>query len=83
EVYLMNDAATALQRFHEAWETATTGKKGPVLVDLCVDVQKTEVEVDLDAFVSVQEQLPQATDEDIAKTIELLKEAKKPVLISG
>ncbi|MFP3632120.1 thiamine pyrophosphate-binding protein, partial [Burkholderia sp. SIMBA_045] len=28
EVYLMNDAATALQRFHEAWETATTGKKG-------------------------------------------------------
>jgi len=83
EVYLMNDAATAVQRFHEAWETATTGKKGPVLVDLCVDVQKTEVEVDLDAFVSVPEQLPQATDEDIAKTIELLKEAKKPVLISG
>ncbi|MGG1658498.1 thiamine pyrophosphate-binding protein [Brevibacillus sp. NRS-1366] len=83
EVYLMNDAATAVQRFHEAWETATTGKKGPVLVDLCVDVQKTEVEVDLDAFVSVPEQLPQATDEDIAKTIELLREAKKPVLISG
>ncbi|MFC4766788.1 thiamine pyrophosphate-binding protein [Effusibacillus consociatus] len=82
-VYLMNDASTAVQRFHEAWETATTGKKGPVLVDLCVDVQKTEVEVDLDEFVSVPVELPEASDEDIAKTIQMLREAKKPVLISG
>jgi acetolactate synthase large subunit len=83
EVYLMNDANTAVQRFHEAWETATTGKNGPVLVDLCVDVQKTEVEVDLDEFVSVPEPLPEASDEDIAKSIELLREAKKPAIVSG
>jgi len=83
EVYLMNDAATAVQRFHEAWETATTGKNGPVLVDLCVDVQKTVVEVDFDEFVSVPEQLPEATDEHISKTIELLREAKRPALVSG
>ncbi|MEW9669426.1 thiamine pyrophosphate-binding protein [Ammoniphilus sp. 3BR4] len=83
EVYLMNDANTAVQRFHEAWETATTGKMGPVLVDLCVDVQKTVVEVDLDEFVSVPVELPQATDELIAKTIELLREAKKPAIVSG
>ncbi|MFM1654634.1 thiamine pyrophosphate-binding protein [Brevibacillus sp. B_LB10_24] len=81
--YLINDAQTALEKFHEAWETATTGKMGPVLVDLCVDVQKTVVEVDLDELTSVSAELPQAADEDIAITIEMLREAKKPVLISG
>ncbi len=82
-VYQMNDASTAVQRFHEAWEDATTGKTGPVLVDLCVDVQKTVVEVDLDEFISVPVQLPEASDEDIAQTIQLLREAKRPVFISG
>lgn len=81
--YLINDAGTAVQRFHEAWETATTGKMGPVLVDLCVDVQKTEVEVDLDAFVSAPAALPEATDQEIAQVFQLIKGASKPVLISG
>lgn len=82
-VYLLTDPHKAAEVIHEAWETATKGRKGPVLIDLPVDVQKTVIEVDLNEFVSESEQLPEALDEDIVKVIDLLKDAKKPVLLSG
>lgn len=82
-VYLPKDPHKIPEMIHEAWETATTGRKGPVLIDLPVDVQKVEIEVDLDAFTSVPEKLPEATDQDIAQVVDLLKQASKPVLLSG
>jgi acetolactate synthase I/II/III large subunit len=82
-VYLLTDPTKAAEMMYEAWVTATTGRKGPVLIDLPVNVQKVEVEVDLDQFEIKPEVLPQAKDEDIAKVLELLREAKKPVLLSG
>lgn len=82
-VYLLTDPTKAAEMMYEAWMTATTGRKGPVLIDLPVNVQKVEVEVDLDQFEIKPEVLPQAKDEDIAKVLELLQEAKKPVLLSG
>ncbi|QKG84730.1 biosynthetic-type acetolactate synthase large subunit [Kroppenstedtia pulmonis] len=82
-VYLPTDPHKIPEIVHEAWETATTGRKGPVLIDLPVDVQKVEIEVDLDAFTSVPERLPEAKDEDIDEVLHLLKQAKKPVLLSG
>ncbi|QKI82342.1 biosynthetic-type acetolactate synthase large subunit [Kroppenstedtia eburnea] len=82
-VYQPTDPHRIPEMIHEAWETATTGRKGPVLIDLPQDVQKVEIEVDLDAFTSVPEKLPEATDQDIAQVVDLLKRAKKPVLLSG
>jgi acetolactate synthase I/II/III large subunit len=82
-VYLLTDPTKAAETMYEAWVTATTGRKGPVLIDLPVNVQKVEVEVDLDEFEINLEVLPQAKDEDIVKVLKLLQEAKKPVLLSG
>ncbi|WP_453993627.1 thiamine pyrophosphate-binding protein [Bacillus nitroreducens] len=83
--YRLTDGSKAAEFIHEAWVTATTGRKGPVLLDLPVDQQKVEVEVDLDALIASTpaDNLPQATDADIEKTLELLKDAKRPVLLSG
>ncbi|MGC4376348.1 thiamine pyrophosphate-binding protein [Fictibacillus sp. Mic-4] len=83
--YQLTDGAKAAELIHEAWETATKGRKGPVLIDLPLDQQKVEIEVDLDELIasSEPEQLPQATDEDIEKALEFLKDSKKPVLVSG
>ncbi|MCM3650386.1 thiamine pyrophosphate-binding protein [Metabacillus litoralis] len=83
--YRLTDGSKAAEFIHEAWVTATTGRKGPVLIDLPVDQQKVEIEVDIDALIASTpvDNLPQATDADIEKTLELLKNAKKPVLLSG
>jgi acetolactate synthase-1/2/3 large subunit len=82
-VYLLTEPERAAEVVHEAWEVATTGRKGPVLIDLPVDVQKVEIEVDLDEFVSQPDILPEATDEEIQQVIRLLNAAQKPVLLSG
>jgi len=84
-VYQLTDGSKAAEMIHEAWETATKGRKGPVLLDLPVNEQKVEIEVDLDELIasSQPEVLPQATDADIEKVLEFLKEAKKPVLVAG
>ncbi len=83
--YILKDGSKVAELIHEAWETATTGRKGPVLIDLPVDQQKVVVEVDLDELIgsSQPEVLPQATDEEIQQVLELLAKAKKPVVISG
>ncbi|MFC7395240.1 thiamine pyrophosphate-binding protein [Scopulibacillus cellulosilyticus] len=83
--YQLTDGSKAAELIHEAWETATKGRKGPVLIDLPLDQQKVEIEVDLDELIasSEPEQLPQATKEDIDKTLEFLKDSKKPVIVSG
>ncbi|CRK85049.1 thiamine pyrophosphate-binding protein [Neobacillus massiliamazoniensis] len=83
--YRLTDGSKAAQFIHEAWITATTGRKGPVLLDLPVDQQKVVVEVDIDALIASTpvDNLPQATDADIEKTFELLKYSKRPVLLSG
>jgi acetolactate synthase-1/2/3 large subunit len=83
--YRLTDGSKAAEFIHEAWVTATTGRKGPVLLDLPVDQQKVEIEVDIDALIASTpvDNLPQAADADIEKTLELLKDAKRPVLLSG
>ncbi|MED4403537.1 thiamine pyrophosphate-binding protein [Metabacillus fastidiosus] len=83
--YRLTDGSKAAAFMQEAWVTATTGRKGPVLLDLPVDQQKVEIEVDIDELIASTpvDNLPQATDADIEKTLELLKDAKRPVLLAG
>lgn len=68
----------------EAWRLATTGRKGPVLLDLCLDAQKGLVEVDLDDLLAEeQEILPQASSDEVDKCLEMIRSAKRPVLYAG
>jgi acetolactate synthase I/II/III large subunit len=82
-VYQLTDGKDAAKLIHEAWTTATTGRKGPVLIDLPINTQKVELEVDWDEFQDVEEVLPQASKEEIAEVLKYLYEAKKPVFVSG
>lgn len=73
-VYQLKDGTKVGEVIHEAWETATNGKKGPVLIDLPLDQQKVVVEVDIDELIasSIPEVLPEALDDDIEKVFYLL-----------
>lgn len=73
----------------EAWQMLTTGRKGPVLLDLPLDVQKGMVTLNLEAWFQsmTQEQVhntrSQAYLAECDETLRLLDEAKYPVILAG
>lgn len=62
----------------EAYETAMSGKKGPVVVDITKNVfsEKTE-------FHNIKPQITQIPFPNIDKAVELLKQAKRPLILTG
>ncbi|HEY9746971.1 MAG TPA: biosynthetic-type acetolactate synthase large subunit [Oculatellaceae cyanobacterium] len=74
------------QAIKEAFHVATTGRPGPVLVDMPKDVllASTEfdyanTEIDLPGY-----QVPQTyTEQDLETVLQLLEQAERPVLLSG
>ncbi len=62
---------------------AVNGRPGPVWLDVPLDIQASQVEPD--KLRGFEEKLPayEAKEEDILKTIELLNQAERPLLILG
>lgn len=65
---------------------ATHGRPGPVWIDIPLDIQAAEI--DVDTLKSFQESKQQDNDngyiqECVEKTIDLLKNARRPVIIAG
>lgn len=71
----------------KAWHLATTGRPGPVWIDIPVDFQGSYIETDsLDGYNAVNEniKLPMPVKvETILSVIDELKKAKRPVLYAG
>lgn len=83
--YLVLDPEEIPRVIKEAIHIATTGRPGPVLVDIPKDVQQRMAPVvfpdslDLPGYHPVK----QARDEDLIEVIELIEEARQPVLYVG
>lgn len=66
-----------------AYHAATSGRPGPVWLSIPLDVQAAMIEVEkLEGYVP-EENAPLDITSEICKTIELLKEAKKPLFLAG
>ena len=67
---------------HKAFEIALEGRQGPVLVDIPKDIQMASVEQTFDASAHLKNKvkLPLA---DITKALDLLADAKQPILYVG
>ncbi len=84
--YLVMDVHELPYVIKEAFHIARTGRPGPVLIDIPKDVQIEKIE-----FVYPEEDPilpgyhpPEDADEgDIAEAIELLKQAKRPMILAG
>ncbi|MDD3946449.1 MAG: thiamine pyrophosphate-binding protein [Clostridia bacterium] len=69
---------------HRAFNQMTSGRHGPCVVTLPMDVQAEAADVEL--MEPVKEKatgLPQANSEQIARAIKLMKTAKRPVILAG
>ena len=69
--------------FQKAFQLMRSGRPGPVLIDLPSDVQTTEIEFDVDTYEPLPVIKPAATRAQIAKALDMLAAAERPIIIAG
>ncbi len=84
--YLVTHASQLARTLREAFYVASSGRPGPVLVDITKDAQQSSCEFD---WESAKPQLPgyrpdlSPTQDDYAKALKLIQAAKRPVILAG
>ena len=84
--YLVKDPAELAAVVEEAFRIATTGRPGPVVIDIPKDVQIAQAPWGTDAAIPPRNRYAPpsaASDGDIARALELLANARAPVLYTG
>lgn len=83
--YLVKDPTTIPRVVKEAFHIASTGRPGPVLIDIPIDVQKAEFEPDFPETVDIRGYKPSVKGnmKQILRAAEAIRQAQKPVLCIG
>ena len=69
--------------FQKAFQTMRSGRPGPVLIDLPLDVQLTEIEFDPDTYTPLPVAKPAASRGQVEKALAMLAEAERPLIVAG
>ena len=77
------EAGQVPQVFQQAFHLMRSGRPGPVLVDLPIDVQLTEIEFDPATYEPLPVHRPTATRAQAEKAIDLLLAAERSLLVAG
>lgn len=79
----IQDANTILYHLEKAYYLASTGRQGPVLLDIPMDIQRTEIELStLPSFTPPTR--PEQQDDFLAQSIlDAIQKAKRPCIIAG
>src|SRR5205814_1827869 len=67
----------------QAFHVMRSGRPGPVLVDLPIDVQMSEIEFDIETYEPLPVYKPAASRRQIEKAMEMLNTAAKPLIVAG
>lgn len=77
------EAAQVPGVFQQAFHLMRTGRPGPVLIDLPIDVQMTEIEFDPDLYEPLPAHKPAASRKQIERALEMLNASERPLLVAG
>ncbi|QFU88455.1 glyoxylate carboligase [Amycolatopsis sp. YIM 10] len=69
--------------FQQAFHLMRSGRPGPVLIDLPLDVQLAEIEFDIDTYEPLPIHKPAATRAQAEKILDLLVTAERPIIVAG
>jgi tartronate-semialdehyde synthase len=69
--------------FAQAFHVMRSGRPGPVLIDLPIDVQLAEIEFDDDTYEPLPVYRPKATRAQIDKALAMLNSATRPLIVAG
>jgi tartronate-semialdehyde synthase len=69
--------------FQQAFHLMRSGRPGPVLIDLPLDVQLAEIEFDIDTYQPLPVYKPAATRPQAEKALDMLAAAERPLIVAG
>ncbi len=69
--------------FQKAFQLMRSGRPGPVLIDLPIDVQQAEIEFDPDTYEPLPVHPPAATRAQAEKVLDMLAAAERPLIVAG
>lgn len=84
--YLITDIKDLPGAIKEAFYIASTGRPGPVLIDICKDVLQDSMEFEYPETADLPGYNPNQnapTPESVARAARLLNEAKQPLIVAG
>lgn len=69
--------------FQQAFHLMRSGRPGPVLIDLPIDVQLAEIDFDPSTYAPLPAWKPRATRAQVEHALQLLSQAERPLLVAG
>jgi tartronate-semialdehyde synthase len=69
--------------FQQAFHLMRSGRPGPVLIDLPIDVQQAEIEFDPTTYAPLEAFKPRATRAQIERALDMLQSAHRPLIVAG
>ena len=83
--YLVKDASEIPRIMKEAFYIASTGRPGPVLIDIPGDVQYREIEFNYPEEIDIRGYKPNIKGHigQIKKAVKAIEESKRPLIIAG
>lgn len=79
----VREPAQVPRALQQAFHLMRSGRPGPVLVDLPVDVQMAEIEFDPETYAPLPLYKPAATRAQAEKAIAMLQQAERPLIVAG
>ncbi|MGR4067109.1 glyoxylate carboligase [Halomonas sp. LR3S48] len=77
------EPAQVPRAFQQAFQLMRSSRPGPVLIDLPIDVQLSEIEFDPDTYEPLPAYKPSASRAQVEKAMAMLDEAERPLLVAG
>ncbi len=69
--------------FQQAFHLMRSGRPGPVLLDLPLDVQMAEIDFDIETYEPLPVYKPAATRAQAVKALDMLAGARRPLIVAG
>src|SRR5690348_16748108 len=79
----VREPAQVPRAFQQAFHLMRSGRPGPVLIDLPIDVQMAEIEFDVETYEPLPAFKPAATRAQVDKALDMLEASERPLIVAG
>ncbi|HWU58529.1 MAG TPA: glyoxylate carboligase [Microbacteriaceae bacterium] len=69
--------------FQKAFQLMRSGRPGPVLLDLPIDVQLAQLEFDIDLYEPLEPSKPRASRKQAERALDMLTASEHPLIVAG